>query len=101
MLKSENVATPLAAVAVVVPESVPPLGLLRIATVTLCVAVGTVLPNASWITTWTGRLIAPAAAVPGGWTVKASRVAGPGAMANAALVALQAGGVRHKPVTGP
>jgi hypothetical protein len=42
MDKLENVATPLTAATVVVPESVPPAGLVPIATVTLPVNEGTV-----------------------------------------------------------
>src|SRR5439155_1530694 len=103
MLKSENVATPLAAVAVVVPESVPPLGLLRIATVTLCVAVGTVLPNASWITTCTaGAIAAPAVALLG-WTVIASLVAagGVGPSPHAATARTMAGAAHLRHARGP
>src|SRR5947208_14285845 len=88
MLKSENVATPFAALAAVVPESIPPPGLFRIAAVTLCVAAVTVLPNASWTATWTAGLIAPPDRVARGWITKASCDAAPAVMANGALVAL-------------
>src|SRR5437868_6436439 len=47
MDRLENVATPLTADTVVVPDSVPPPGLVPIATVMLAVEPVTVLPNAS------------------------------------------------------
>src|SRR5256885_830225 len=75
MLKSENVATPFAALAAVVPESIPPPGLFRIAAVTLCVAAVTVLPNASWTATWTAGLIAPPDRVARGWPAMPSLAA--------------------------
>ena len=74
-LKVEKVATPFTVATVTVPNSEAPLGLVPSATVTLVVAVVTVLPDASWIATWTaGAIAAPAAAVPG-CTVNASFVA--------------------------
>ncbi len=71
-------ATPLVAETVVVPDSVPPLGLVPIATVTLAVELVTVLLNTSCTVTCTaGAIAAPAAALLG-WTVKASLVAAAG-----------------------
>jgi len=64
MDRLENVATPLLAVTVVVPESVPPPGLVPIATVMLAVELGTVLPKASCTATCTGGLIATPAVRP-------------------------------------
>src|SRR5256885_14806971 len=87
MLKSENVATPFAALAAVVPESIPPPGLFRIAAVTLCVAAVTVLPNASWTATWTAGLIAPPDRVARGWITKASCDAAPAGQADGGPVA--------------
>jgi hypothetical protein len=55
-----------------VPNSEAPLGLVPSATVTLVVALVTVLPDASWVATWSaGAKAAPAATMPG-CTVKAS-----------------------------
>ena len=72
----------------VVPSRTPvPGGLLPIASETLPVKVGAVLPNASRAMTCTGgAMVAPAAAL-AGCTVKASCVAAPAVMVNAALVA--------------
>ncbi len=70
-----------------VPESVPLLGFVPIATVTVLVNPVAVLPWASWAVTWiAGVMAAPAVAVVG-WTEKTSWVAVPGVMAKAALVA--------------
>src|SRR5512133_3324378 len=87
MDRLENVATPATAVTVVVPDSVPPPGLVPIATVMLAVELVTVLLNASCTVTCTaGEMLAPAVAF-AGWTVKASLEAAAGLMLNAAQVA--------------
>src|SRR6185436_15752256 len=87
MERLENVATPLTAATVAVPDSVPPPGLVPIATVMLTVELGTVLPNASCTETCTeGEIDAPAAAF-AGCTVKASLDAPAALMLNAALLA--------------
>src|SRR3990170_3989236 len=73
MLKSANVATPATAVAVVVPERVPPARLVPSATVTVPANEASVLPGASCAATRTaGAIAAPAAVVPG-WTVTVRR----------------------------
>src|SRR5947207_13166215 len=80
MERSPRVATPLTADTVVLPESVPPDGLLPSATVTGPVKVGTALPSASCAATFTaGAIWWPAVVVPG-WTANERRVAGPGEM---------------------
>src|SRR5512132_3813419 len=85
MDRLENAATPLTAATVVVPESVPPPGLVPIATVMLAVELVTVLLNWSCTVTCTaGAMDAPATAFVG-WTVKASLAAAAGLMANAEL----------------
>src|SRR5512145_1085833 len=87
MLSVENVATPALVATVFVPASVPPPGLTAIATVTLELKLVTVLPKASCAATRTaGVMVAPAAMLLG-CTVKPSRVAGPGLMVKAALMA--------------
>src|SRR5512132_2965736 len=84
MDRLENVATPLAAATVVVPDSVPPLGLLPMATVTLAVELVTVLLNASCTVTFTaGAMDTPATALVG-WTVNASLAAAAWLMSNVA-----------------
>src|SRR3954468_8048841 len=85
MERLENVATPPTADTVAVPESVPPPGLVPIATVTLALELVTVLLNASCTVTCTaGAMAAPAVAFDG-WTVKASLLAAAGLMLNAEL----------------
>ena len=72
MERLEKVATPLTADTVVVPASVPPPGLVPIATVMLAVEPVTVFPNASCTVTCTaGEMLAPAISLLG-CTVKAS-----------------------------
>src|SRR5262249_52597376 len=72
MERLENVATPLTADTVVVPDSAPPPGLVPIATVMLAVELVTVLLNASCTVTCTaGAMETPAVALVG-CTVKAS-----------------------------
>src|SRR3954469_16834779 len=85
MERLENVATPLTAETVVVPDSVPPPGLVPMATVTLAEELVTVLPKASCTVTCTAGLTATPAVALVGWTVKASRFAAAGLMLNAAL----------------
>ena len=75
-------AIPLAATTVVVPDSVPPPGLVPIAMVMLAVELVTVSLNASCTVTCTdGEMAAPAMAF-AGWTVKASLAAAAGLMLN-------------------
>src|SRR5262245_54656860 len=82
-----NVATPFTADTVVVPDSVPPPGLVPMATVMLAVELVTVFPNVSWTATCTaGEMFTPAVALVG-WTVKATFEAAAGLMLNAAEVA--------------
>src|SRR5437879_13557198 len=85
MLSPVNVATPLTALDDVVPERVPPPGLVPMATVTLPPNAVAVFPWASCAVTCTaGAIAAPAIALLGG-TVNASCVAAPGVTLNAAL----------------
>ena len=84
-----NVATPdVAASGLVVQVSVPPPGLVPIASVMLALLVVTVLPPASWTLTtgWVPKLVPPVP--PPGWVVNATFVAAPTVMLNAADVAL-------------
>src|SRR6185436_17536275 len=87
MDRLENVATPLDAATVWVPDSVPPPGLVPMATVTFAVELVTVFPNASCTATCTAGLIAAPAVVLVGCTVKARRFAAAGLMVNADEVA--------------
>src|SRR5690348_12600473 len=87
MDRLENVATPLAAETVAVPDSVPPPGLVPMATVTLALELVTVLPNASCTATCAGGLVAKGAVASEGWPVKARRLAAAGLMLNADEVA--------------
>src|SRR5688572_27592400 len=87
MERLEKLATPPTAETVVVPDSVPPPGLLPMATVTLAVELVTVLPNASCTATCTAGLIATPAVSFDGCTVKASLEAAAGLMVNADEVA--------------
>src|SRR5512146_1546415 len=88
MDRLENVATPFTANRGVVPESVPPPGLVPIATAMLAVELVTVLLNASCTVTCTAGLIAtPAVVVFAGWAVKASLEGAAGVMLNADEVA--------------
>ena len=72
----EKTATPLTALTVVVPESVPPPGFASMARVTWPVAEVTVFPLASWMATRTAGIGLPALVVTGA-CVKASFVASP------------------------
>src|SRR5260370_3477852 len=89
MLRVPNVATPLTGVTVVVPDRTAPLVPvpLVIATVTPPTNVVSMFPNASCAATCTAGAIALPAAVVLGWTPKARRLAGAGAVAQGALVA--------------
>src|SRR5262249_44354262 len=85
MVKSLNVATPPDAAIVVVPDSVPPAGLLAIAIVTLpanCVAW---FPNASRALTVTPGM-GTVFDVETGCNENTSSAAGPGVMSNESLV---------------
>src|SRR2546430_12202371 len=72
MLRPGNVATPATAATVLVPDKVPVLGLVPIATVMFPVNPLAVLPLASWAVTWTAGVIAAPATVLVGWTLKRS-----------------------------
>src|SRR3954466_8042428 len=87
MDRVENVATPLAADTVVVPDSVPPPGLVPMATVMLALELVTVLLKASCTVTCTAGAIATPAVAVAGWTVKASFEADAGLTLNPAEVA--------------
>src|SRR5579859_4533008 len=87
MDRLEKLATPAVAATMAVPDSVPPPGLVPMATVMLAVELVTVLPNVSCTVTWTaGAIAAPAVALVG-CTVKASCDAAAAPMLKAALVA--------------
>src|SRR5437762_1626013 len=87
MDRLENVATPLTADTVAVPDSVPPPGLVPMATVTLALEPVTVLPNASCTTTCTAGAIATPATALLGCTENASLEAAAGVMLNPVEVA--------------
>src|SRR2546427_7068096 len=86
MLSDAKVATPATAATVVVPPSVPPPGLLPIASVTLPANPVATLPNASRAVTSTAGVMVTPAAVLVGWTVNTSRDAAAGVMLKVALV---------------
>src|SRR5262245_823982 len=87
MERLENVATPADATTVVVPESVPPPGLVPIATVMQAVGPVRMLPNATCTATCTaGQIAAPAITVVG-CTVKPTWDAAAGVMLNGSDVA--------------
>src|SRR5881398_835012 len=70
MVKSPNSAMPLTGATDVVPESLPPPGLVPIATVTLAVKLVSTLPRVSCTWTWiAGVITLPVVAVLG-WTLK-------------------------------
>src|SRR3954468_21699168 len=83
----ENVATPATAATVVVPDSVPPPGLVPIAMVMLAVELVTVLSKASRTAPRAGGALAAPGVAFVGCTVKASFEAAAGLMSNAADVA--------------
>src|SRR2546422_11346203 len=85
MLSDAKVATPAAAVTVVVPFSVPPPGLLAIVSVTLPVNPVATLPNASRAVTSTAGVMVAAAAVLVGCTVNTSCDAAAGGVLKGAL----------------
>src|SRR3954469_2187794 len=87
MDRLENAATPAVADTVVVPDSVPPPGLVPMATVTLAVELVAVLPNASCTVTCTVGLMALPAVALVGCTVKATLDAAAGLMLNTDEVA--------------
>src|SRR5204863_8734653 len=91
MLNPEKVATPATAATVLVPDRVPVLGFVPIATVMFPVNPLAVLPPASWAVTSTAGVIAVPAVVVLGCTLNTNCVAVPAVMLNAVLV----------PVTGP
>src|SRR3954469_19254391 len=82
-----KLATPLTADTVVVPDSVPPPGLVPMATVMLAEELVTVLLKASCTVTCTAGAIATPAVALVGCTVKASLVAAAGVMLNPAELA--------------
>src|SRR5436190_1613573 len=86
----EKLATPATAATVLVPDKVPLLGFVPIATVMFPVNPVAVLPLASWAVIWTAGVIAAPAAVLVGSTVNTSAVAVPAVMLNAVLVVLPA-----------
>src|SRR5437870_13684978 len=90
MLKSAKVATPATAATVLVPDKVPVLGFVPIATVMFPVNPVAVLPLPSCAVTCTAGVIAAPAAVVLGSTENTSCVAVPAVMLNAVLVALPA-----------
>src|SRR6185295_7113882 len=87
MERLENVATPDDAATVVVPDSVPPPGLVPIATVMFALEVVTVLPKASCTAACTDGLIAAPAIAVVGCTVKPTWDAAAAVMLNPAEVA--------------
>src|SRR5262245_52598419 len=87
MDRVEKAATPLTADTVVVPDSVPPPGLVPMATVMLAVELVTVLPNASCTATCTAGLIATPAVALVGCAITATLSGAAGEMLKAAEVA--------------
>jgi hypothetical protein len=90
MLNPEKVATPATAATIFVPDKVPVLGLVPIATVMFPVKPVAVLLLASSAVTCTAGVIAAPAVVVLGCTENTSWVAVPAVMVNAVLVALPA-----------
>src|SRR2546427_406646 len=86
MLSDAKVATPATAATDAVPPSVPPSGLLPIASVTLPANPVATFPNASRAVTSTAGVMVAAAAVLVGCTVNTSRDAAAGVMLKVALV---------------
>src|SRR4051812_27271548 len=87
MDRLEKEARPPDAATVVVPDRIPPPGLVPMATRTVVRELVTVLPNVSCTATCTAGLTAAPAVAPVGCTVKASRDAAAGLMLNAVEVA--------------
>src|SRR5436189_6394450 len=90
MFSPENVATPATAATVFVPDKVPLLGFVPIATVMFPVNPVAVFPLPSWAVTSTAGVIAVPAVVVLGCTENTSCVAVPAVMLNAVLVVLPA-----------
>src|SRR6185295_10934339 len=86
-----NVATPLTAATVLVPDSVPLPGLVPMATVMIAVELVTVLLNASSTVTRTAGAMATPATAFVGWVENASLVAAAGLMLNPDEVAPASG----------
>src|SRR5947207_15516730 len=85
MLSPANVATPATAATVFVPDKVPLLGLVPIASVMLPVNPVAVFPWPSWAVTWTAGVIAAPATALLGCPVHTSALAEPADTLNAAL----------------
>src|SRR5713226_2214913 len=85
MIKFEKVATPFTAATLVVPESVPPPGLVPIATVTVPVKLGTGFPKQSSAVTCTAGLLGWPATALFGSPVNASWLTTPGVTVTAAV----------------
>src|SRR5437773_584924 len=90
MLSPGKVATPATAATVLVPDKVPVLGFVPIATVIFPVNPVAVLPLPSWAVTSTAGVIAVPAVVVLGCTLNTNCAAEPAVMLNAALVVLPA-----------
>src|SRR5205809_727995 len=90
LFSPEKVATPATAATVFVPDKVPVLGFVPIATVMFPVNPLAVLPLASWAVTSTAGVIAAPAVVVLGCTLNTNCVAPPAVILNAALVVLPA-----------
>src|SRR5436189_34727 len=90
MLSPEKLATPATAATVLVPDKVPVLGFVPIATVIFPVNPVAVLPLPSWAVTSTAGVIAVPAVVVLGCTLNTNCVAEPEGMLNRALVVLPA-----------
>jgi hypothetical protein len=88
MLMPGNVATPLTAFCVVVPDKVPPLGFVPIARVTATDELVTTFPPASSTLTCTDGVIVAPADVFVGCRVNTSCVAAPAVTLNTMLVAV-------------
>src|SRR2546427_210566 len=87
MLRFENVATPFTAATLVVPERVPPPGLVPIATVTVPVKAVVECSGAPRELAWSAGEMVAAVVVFDGCPVKASPLAAAGVMLKLALVA--------------
>ncbi len=87
MLKSVNAAMPATAATTVVPESVPPDGLLAMARVTFPLKPSAIFPSASCATTSICGVIVAAAVTVLGSTANTSVVAVPALIAKGALIA--------------
>src|SRR5438128_8253659 len=90
MLSPEKLATPATAATVLVPDKVPVLGFVPIASVMFPVNPVAVLPLPSWAVTSTAGVIAAPAVAVLGCTLNTNWVAVPAVMLNAVLVVLPA-----------